>query len=154
MMSFQRILYAAKQREWAEHASAHVRDLALALGAEVIVLRVTETQEEQVALAKKVDRDAQAGVAQRRSAVDLSDHKTAEAIVEALSEDGISARVEIRQGRVAEEILHAAEALEVDLIAIGSARRGALTALVTASVPSEIVRRAVRPVLVIPDPTG
>jgi len=153
-MSFKRILYAAKRREWAEHATAYVRDLALEQGAEVIVLRVSETQEEQVALAKKVDRDAEAGASQRRTAVDLSDHQTAESIVAALGEDGVAARVEIRQGRVADEILTAADALDVDLIAIGSARRGALTALVTASVPSEIVRRAVRPVLVIPDPPG
>ncbi|MCR9220111.1 MAG: universal stress protein [Alphaproteobacteria bacterium] len=151
-MSFKRILYAAKAREWAETATAYVRDLALSEGAEVIVLRVTETQAEQVALAKKLDADAAAGIAQRESASDLSDYRTAEMIVEGLLEDGIAARVEIRQGRVADEILAAADALEVDLIAIGSVRRGALTALVTASVPSEIVRRAVRPVLVIPDP--
>ncbi len=149
---FERILYAAKEREWAETATAYVRDLALAHGSEVIVLRVTEEPADQTLIAEKLEPDARTAIEGQRRSSDVADYHTAESITEGLIEDGVRARTLIRRGRVADEILAAAEQEDADLVAIGSVRRSAVTALLTASVPSEIVRKAVRPVLIVPAP--
>jgi nucleotide-binding universal stress UspA family protein len=61
---------------------------------------------------------------------------------------GMNVHLELREGKAAEEILLAARAKTVDLIAMGTHGRGGLSRLVAGSVAESVLRRAVVPLLV------
>jgi nucleotide-binding universal stress UspA family protein len=61
---------------------------------------------------------------------------------------GMNAHLELREGKPAEEILLAAKARKVDLIAMSSHGRGGVSRLVAGSVAESVLRRAVVPLLV------
>jgi len=61
---------------------------------------------------------------------------------------GMNAHLELREGKPADEILRAAKAKKVDLIAMSTHGRGGLSRLVAGSVAESVLRRAVVPLLV------
>jgi nucleotide-binding universal stress UspA family protein len=61
---------------------------------------------------------------------------------------GMNVHLELREGKPAEEILRAAKARKVDLIAMSSHGRGGVNRLVAGSVAESVLRRAVAPLLV------
>ncbi len=147
---FERILFAAKEIEAAHPALDYVRDIAGHHRSEVLVLHVGEMAEDQTALAKKVDPNAEGSTRAAAAEKRAQSRTEAERIVEELVDDGIAARTLARSGRVAGEILAAAAEEKVDVIVIGTAGRSKLTAVLTGSVVDEVVRKATRPVLVVP----
>jgi nucleotide-binding universal stress UspA family protein len=56
---------------------------------------------------------------------------------------------QLRRGEIVEEILRAADELDCDLIIIGSHGRGALFRMLVGSVAEALLRRSVRPVLLV-----
>ena len=147
---FERILFAAKEIEAAHPALDYVRDIAGNHRSEVLVLHVGEVAEDQTALAKKIDPNAEGNVRASEAEKRAQSRTQADRIVEELADDGISARTVARTGRIAGEILAAAAEENADLIVIGTAGRAKLTAMLTGSVVDEVVRKASRPVLVVP----
>ena len=61
---------------------------------------------------------------------------------------GMNAHLELREGKPADEILRAAKAKKVDLIAMSTHGRGGVSRLVAGSVAESVLRRAVVPLLV------
>ncbi len=147
---FDRILYAAEIGDGRPRSLALVADIALHHDAEVVVLRVGEVAEEQIALAKKLDPDLQGASETAEAEARVAGRVAAGDVAGALTEAGVFVRTIARSGRIAEEVLAAAEEIDADLIVVSSARRTALGALLTGNVTDEIVRRSVRPVLVVP----
>lgn len=76
-----------------------------------------------------------------------------ERAVEFLTDDGPVATLEteIRQGDVAEEILDAAAAHDVDLIVLGGRKRSPMGSLVFGSVSTDVLTNARRPVMITGD---
>jgi nucleotide-binding universal stress UspA family protein len=63
---------------------------------------------------------------------------------------GITAELHEPTGDVAEEILHRAEALNADLIVMGTHGHGAMYKLLVGSVTEGVLKRSKRPVLLVP----
>lgn len=147
---FERILYAAESGDGRPRSLDYVVDLATRDGAEVYVLRVGELNEEQLALANKVEPDPES--VKEEAAVDarVEGRLTSSDAAEVLRNAGVFAQTITRAGRIGDEVLRAADEIGADLIIIGSAPRSALTALLTGNVTDEIVRRSHQPVLVVP----
>lgn len=147
---FERILYAAESGDREARSFAYVKEIARTHDTEVIVLRVGEVREEQLALAKKHQADLESASASAEAQARVEGHVAAEDVAETLREAGIFARTISRAGRIGEEVLKAADEFDVDMLIIGSAPRTALGALLTGNVTDEIVRKSRRPVLVVP----
>ena len=64
------------------------------------------------------------------------------------------ARIEVREGFPADEILKEADAVEADLVVMGTHGKGALENTFVGSVAQRVLRRSRRPVLVVPLPEG
>lgn len=149
---FERILFAAHEIERAHPYLEFVRRLAREHDSEVVVLHVGEVPANHVELARKHEPDVEAATGRIEDARRVGAYLTAEAVAAELTETGVRARSEVRAGRIAEEVLKAADDIDVDVIVIGGGRRNALTAMLTGSITAEIVRKATRPVLVVPRP--
>lgn len=147
---FERILYAMEVGRGRPRSFDYVRDLALAHDAEVIVLRVGELEEEQLALAKKHQPDVEGTSEAARTQARIEGGLASRDVAEALRQAGVFARTLPRSGRIGEEVLKAAEEVDADLVVLSGAPRTALGALLTGNVTDEIVRRSRRPVLVVP----
>jgi nucleotide-binding universal stress UspA family protein len=65
---------------------------------------------------------------------------------------GKTVHIDLAEGDAAEEICQAAEREGVDLICVGSKRRGLLEKVVLGSVAESVLRRTSRPVLIVRDP--
>jgi nucleotide-binding universal stress UspA family protein len=147
---FERILYAAELGDGKPPSFDYVRDFALNHNSEVIVLRVGEIQEDRLALAKKLQPDIEGASATAKTDARMEAQFASVDVAEALRGAGVFARTVSRTGRIAEEILNAADEEEAELIIVGSAPLSALRAFLTGDVTNEIVRRARRPVLIVP----
>lgn len=118
------MLVAVDESEASTRAVRVAGQIAAALGARVSVLHVGHGGEHE---AEAPDRLAQSELA-------------------AL---GVAARVEVRGGDVADEILAAARSLLADLLVMGSRGRSQLAGLLLGSVSQEVVARASCPVLLV-----
>lgn len=147
---FDRILYAAELGDGQPRSLTLVKELALAHDSEVIVLRVGELTAEQLALAKKHEADLEKATAEAEIQARIEGQLASVDVAEALTQAGVFARSITRSGRIAEEVLIAADEVDAELIIVGSAPRTVLGALLTGNVTDEIVRKARRPVLVVP----
>jgi nucleotide-binding universal stress UspA family protein len=147
---FERILYAVERSTGDVPSYRLVRELALFHQSEVVLLRVGEIREDQLALARKHEIDVEGlneeAVVQARIDGRLETFDVARALTQA----GVSVRTLSRAGRVVEELLRAADEVDADLLVVGSAPHTALGAMLTGNVTDEIVRKARRPVLVVP----
>jgi len=76
--------------------------------------------------------------------------RTLEETVERLLDEGVSARIEVRIGNPAQEILQVAEEEGVDAILIATHGRTGIAHIVFGSVAQRVVRRAKCPVVTIP----
>ncbi len=76
------------------------------------------------------------------------------ALRDALRAEGVEAEGLLIQGPAVEKIIEESNRLDVDYIVIGSHGHGALYDLVVGSVCDGVVRRATRPVVVIPRNAG
>jgi nucleotide-binding universal stress UspA family protein len=92
------------------------------------------------------------GVVARLPNLAEEDPEAAKPLQEALAlaeEAGVSAKVELRAGYLAGEIVTAADRIDADLVVVGSRGLGGLKGALLGSVSGGVVRRAKRPVLVV-----
>jgi nucleotide-binding universal stress UspA family protein len=92
------------------------------------------------------------GVVARLPNLAEEDPEAAKPLQEALAlaeETGVPAKVELRAGYLAEEVVRTADTLDADLIVVGSRGLGAFKGALLGSVSSDVVRRAKRPVLIV-----
>lgn len=82
----------------------------------------------------------------------IADHQRIGEVRERLKADGVECHSLVVQGPIVDKILEEAERISADLIVIGSHGHGMLYDLVLGSVSEGITRKAVCPVLVVPDP--
>lgn len=71
--------------------------------------------------------------------------------VRELKERGIEASARVVIGQAAESILHVSASEGIDLVVLGSSRRGALKRILSGDVVDEVIRNSKVPVLIIPD---
>ncbi|HTD83926.1 MAG TPA: universal stress protein, partial [Gemmatimonadaceae bacterium] len=69
-----------------------------------------------------------------------------------IAQDGIKVILHEPTGTVAEEILSQADALNADLIVMGTHGHGAMYNLLVGSVTKGVIKHSVRPVLLVPAP--
>ena len=123
--------------EPAERAAEHAIELAGQLGATVHVVYVIDTSVYELADAP-------------RSIVGLlkgGGENTVAEFVEAAEDAQVSSTWRVTRGRPAEEILARADAVEADLVVMGTRGRGALPEHLLGSTTRRVVREAARPVL-------
>lgn len=147
---FERILYAAEfDQDWPPSFQL-LRDLALEENSEVLVLGVVEKSEPQEGLTKKHEVAPEERQKDLSSEAKVDEHLAVRRVTEKLKEAGIFAQALTRQGRIADEVLALADELAVDLIVVGGAPHSMLKSVLTGHITDEIVRKAKRPVLVVP----
>jgi nucleotide-binding universal stress UspA family protein len=138
---FKKILVPLDGSTLAEAILPQVTELAKAIEAEVLLLRVAlahvfpgvDPAEEEV----RVIRAAEAYV---------------EALAGKLAEKGVRVRTAVRYGKSAPEIIDHIAANEVTLVAMSTHGRSGLSRLVMGSVAEEVVRNAGVPVLLVRAP--
>lgn len=123
--------------------------LAQATGADFVLLHVEAPEPEFVGYdpGPQTVRDA---VAQEI----MGDHRKLHDIADSLREQGLAVTALVVQGVTAEKILEEAQAHEADCIILGSHGHGALYDLLVGSVSDAVIRRADRPVMLIPRPAA
>jgi nucleotide-binding universal stress UspA family protein len=77
-------------------------------------------------------------------------HRRTQAMAESLRNSGLEATALTIQGAIVESVLDQAERLDAEFIVVGSHGHGAVYDLLVGSISEGIVRRSVRPVLVVP----
>jgi nucleotide-binding universal stress UspA family protein len=70
----------------------------------------------------------------------------------AIAQEGVKVTIHEPTGEVAEEILSQANAINADLILMGTHGHGAVYNLIVGSVTKGVLKRSTRPVLVVPGP--
>jgi nucleotide-binding universal stress UspA family protein len=136
---YERILAAVDDTQIAERVLAAAQELATLSNGEVLILHVWEAEPSQsrsCAVPSYVDACTM---------IETAEHKLALAGVRAKGE--IAANL---YSNAAREITWHAQANDVDVIVIGSRRRGDLTALIAGSTAHKVVHMADRPVVVVP----
>ena len=137
-----RFLIATDGSTAAEAAVAAGVQLAAEQGAEVVFLHVVEAMDMvttpfgPITAIPRVLPEPQEDDALARAA-------------EIAREHGVPAELRLVAGFEVEAILAAADEIDAELIAVGSNRHGAVGTIVFGSVSKELVRRAMRPVLVV-----
>jgi nucleotide-binding universal stress UspA family protein len=135
---FERILLAVDGSAPSGRATEVASDLALKLGAEVVVVNVREVE---MAYGGAVEFETS------EEATNLVDHT-----VRTLKDEGVSARGEVHGsifGRAARVILEVAEASDAGMIVMGSRGLSDLAGLVLGSVTHKVLHLAHVPVLVV-----
>lgn len=138
-----RFLVAYDDTEGARSALAALVPLARAASAEIVVLRVLNPLIDAADVKAPTTREAMVRVtAEARAAIEAR-----------LAELGLQADVRVETGTRGEDdwehIVHVAQDLGVDLIAIGSRRAGGLSGAVLGSVVRSVVQHSPCPVLVV-----
>jgi nucleotide-binding universal stress UspA family protein len=166
-----KILFASDLSEHARHAFDHAALIAAYSKARIIILHVMEElapgAEERVAQAfgKELYQDLKAR--KKEGARDILIHKKTEAprIREylsnickapgtgaAASQSDVIEEIIVVEGNVADEIISAATDHACDVIVMGSRQRSLLAEAFSGSVVRKVLRRAKKPVLVVPLP--
>ncbi len=135
----QRIVLAANaeaDQPWVADAAAQ---LATETGARVSVVSVDEIEVQRLS------------VVPREEALERAEH-AARAIADRLQAAGVEASTTVRSGNALEQILAFADEQDADLIVVGSSVRGPVASALLGSVPTGLVRRSRRPVMVVTTP--
>jgi nucleotide-binding universal stress UspA family protein len=135
------IIVAVDASKNASHAGDEARRLAADMGAELVVVRVTEIAIGRFGRLRLEESPVAAEVAQ--------------AIVRQARADGVEAREEEHEamyGQVAHAIAKAAEGLDARMIVVGTRGRSEVTSLVLGSTAHRLLHETRRPVLVVPLP--
>ena len=136
----QRIVVAAKagaDQPWVAGAAAQ---LAQETGASVAVVSVDGIEVEMLS---PTPRSEMAGLAL----------KAAEAMAGHIRAAGVEATADVRPGKVVPGILLFAEEQEADVIVCSGSTRGPVARRILGTVPTALIQRSRRPVLVISAPT-
>jgi universal stress protein A len=135
--SLRRILAATDFSAGAGRALAYAETVARRLGAELVLVHVSE------ALAVVPGSD----LAERQR---IAAREQLDAQVDELAGRGLAARAVLRAGLPFDEIVAAADAEGADLIVMGTHGRSGLSHLLMGSVAERVVRQASCPVLTVP----
>ena len=129
----------------------HVKELARALGARVVLVRaVTPVPVALRESASPVAPELSFDTAKRRVENERQAAESALARVRSdLEAAGVSASVEVVEGEPAHAILELARSTEAALVCMGTRARGALGQLILGSVANTVVRDATVPVLLV-----
>jgi nucleotide-binding universal stress UspA family protein len=149
---YRKILVPLDGSEVAETTLLHVEELARHLNARLILLRVMDPVPHTV-----TDRIGPV----RNEDIDLQ-HEQAELYLSArqrdLADKGVESATIVLQGPPVQAIIETASVQNVDLIALGSHGRGALSSVFYGTVASAILHRLNRPLLLVradlEDPTS
>jgi len=136
------ILISTDGSEPAREAVELGLDLAAKQGAEPILVHVVPT----------VDVLPTAGFAMTAAVPhELSDYdrRALEEALELAASRGIEAKTELRRGNAVDEIVAYADAIDADLIVVGSRGHGAIANALLGSVSHGVLHEARRPVLVV-----
>jgi nucleotide-binding universal stress UspA family protein len=144
-----RILAATDFSDVSEHALVYARDLARALGAELLLLHVYEVP----MLAFPIEGMA---ISPATWAADLSSHwqRKLDAAAVRHRGEGVSVTAVLRNGVPHEEIHRIADAERADLIVVGTHGRTGAGRLLLGSVAERVIRTATRPVLSVSPKAG
>ncbi len=147
---YAKVLVPLDGSELSECSLEHVKQVAAVNGgSDVILLRVIEPISSNDAAAWAQAGYALADVLNKNKA--LAEKYLTQAAGKLLGQ-GISARVEVIEGRVAEAILDYAEKNKIDLIIMSTHGRSGISRFTFGSVADKVVRHSPIPVLVISPP--
>jgi len=135
----ERIVVAAKagaDQPWVADAAAQ---LAKQTGAKVSVVSVDGVDVEMLSPLPRSEYAQKA-------------RESAERIAAQITEQGVEATAETRQGKVVPGILLFAEEHDADVILVGASTLGRVARRILGDVPLELVQRSRRPVLVVSTP--
>lgn len=155
---YKTILYATDLTENAAHAFRHAVGIARCHRAQIRILHVLPEMEpavlNYVSTVMGEERLAELELAHKaeiRDDISKRLHEFAKAELADRPDDVERiAGIEIHHGNPAAEILKAAERLDADLIVLGSHGKGALKYAFLGSVAEKVLRKSVRPVVVVP----
>jgi len=131
---YSKILVPLDGSEIAESILPHVKDMAVAHGAEVILLRVLPATG---VLPSAAEREA------------MEARNYLSAVEKRLQQQGVNARFTIRHGEDAEEITDYAEVNDVDLIAMSTHGRSGVGRWIFGSVAEKVLRGTNKPILLV-----
>jgi nucleotide-binding universal stress UspA family protein len=143
------IIYATDFSEPAEAAQAEALRLAAALGSELVFLHVMAELHFYGELPFSTGQMQEIAESEKQWATDKL-----EACVAAARERGLRARMILRLGPPAEQIIKAAEGERAEMIVIGTHGRTGLDRLLIGSVAERVVRLAPCPVHTVRPPSG
>ncbi len=149
---YQRILVALDGSERAERVLSHVEPLARAMGSTLILLRAATPPETIVAQLGAGTMAPAAGLVDPLPLIQAEQDEVAgylERIATRLREAGLTVQSEHPAGPAGEVILHRADRLGVDLIAMTTHGRTGFGRLIFGSVAEEVLRRATCPILLM-----
>jgi len=134
---YRKIVVPLDGSEIAESILPHVKDMAVAHQAEVILLRVLSATG---VLPSAAEREA------------MEARNYLSAVEERLKRQGVNARFTIRHGEDAAEIIDYAEVNDVDLIAMSSHGRSGVGRWIFGSVAEKVLRGTNKPILLVRAP--
>ena len=125
------------------------QDLAKALSAKIWLLHIAEPEPDFVGydVGPQSERDAISEQYHR-------EHTDLQAIADSLRAEGLETTALLVQGATIETILKEISKLDPDIVILGSHGKGAMRQLLVGSVSEGVLRKADRPVLVIPTGEG
>lgn len=133
-----------------ERVLHHAAQLAQGLALPLVILHVAPAEPEWVGYGPgpQTVRDSVAGDLRRA-------HRDTQALAERLRARGLTeVKALTVQGPAPETILEQADALGARIVVLGAHHRGTIAGLVVGSVARQVLRRATRPVLIIPEKRG
>jgi nucleotide-binding universal stress UspA family protein len=125
----------------------YASELARAFGGKIVLLHVSEPEPDFVGF-EAGPQAVRASVARDFRA----EHQKLDELKHSLAASGLDTTALQIQGSLAEKILLEAETQSADLIVMGSHGHGAIYNLLVGSVTSGVLKKAKRPVLVVPAP--
>jgi nucleotide-binding universal stress UspA family protein len=149
---YKRILIPLDGSERAEKVIPYVRELAQARGAHLLLLHVVEPPVIATPVVTPVASSAAPQLITLEDALKRAQEEAETYLKrkkENLESESISCEVLLEQGSVVQRIAHAAEANDVDLIAMTSHGRTGLATAFFGSVAVGVLHRVTRPVLLI-----
>ncbi len=153
---YRTILVPLDGSERAERVLAHAAELARTQGGRLLLLHVVEPPAAITPAATPVAPAITPWTAYqdavRRAHED--GRKYLETVEERLREQDVPCTLMLEQGSVVERIVHAAEAHEVDLLAMASHGRTGLGSVFFGSVAVGVLHRVERPILLVRAPDG
>jgi len=147
---YAKILVALDGSMRAEAVLRHVEELALCFKSRVLLLRIVD-----LAAPIGAVESAYAGLRQREMAQETREARAYLAALQGqFRAKGIDTHSSVAYGRPVDAILDTADGQDVDLIAVAGRGQGGLTRVVDGSVAAGLLRRAHRPLLLIPSRDG